>query len=83
MKQFEVPNFYRSELISDIKEKRKQEDKLKKDFAPTLLDYGKLQIYLARHCESFFTRSNLIPNCVSDCFVPRNDEEQEVLIRHS
>jgi 4-hydroxy-3-methylbut-2-en-1-yl diphosphate reductase len=44
MKQFEVPNFYRSELISDIKEKRKQEDKLKKDFTPTLLDYGKLQI---------------------------------------
>ena len=49
MKQFEVPNFYRSELISDIKERRRQEDKLKKDFTPTLLDYGKLQIYLARH----------------------------------
>lgn len=49
MKQFEIPNFYRSELISDIKEKRRQADKLKKDFSPTLLDYGKLQIYLARH----------------------------------
>jgi len=49
MKQFEVPNFYRSELISDIKERRKQQDRLKKDFSPTLLDYGNLHIYLARH----------------------------------
>ena len=49
MKQFEVPNIYRSELISAIKNKRKSEDKLKKDFTPTLLDFGPLKIYLARH----------------------------------
>ncbi len=49
MKQFNVPNIYRSNLISAIKNKRKQEDKLKKDFTPTLLDFGSLQIYLARH----------------------------------
>ena len=49
MKQFEVPNFYRSELIRDIKERRKQQDRLKKDFSPTLRDYGNLHIYLARH----------------------------------
>ncbi|HEX5150930.1 MAG TPA: 4-hydroxy-3-methylbut-2-enyl diphosphate reductase [Parafilimonas sp.] len=49
MKQFAVPNIYRSELISAIKNKRKREDKLKKDFSPTLLDFGKLKIYLARH----------------------------------
>lgn len=49
MKQFEVPNIYRSKLISAIKQKRKQEDKLKKDFSPTFLDFGGLQIYLARH----------------------------------
>ncbi len=49
MKQFDVPSFYRSQLIADIKEQRKQADKLKKDFSPTLLDYGKLHIYLARH----------------------------------
>ncbi len=28
---------------------RKQNDKLKKDFTPTLLNFGSLQIYLARH----------------------------------
>ena len=44
-----MPNFYRSKLIANIKEQRKQDDKLKKDFSPSLLNYGKLQIYLARH----------------------------------
>jgi len=49
MKQFEVPIIYRSPLISAIKNKRKLSDKLKKDFSPTLLDFGDLKIYLARH----------------------------------
>ncbi|MFT3910999.1 MAG: 4-hydroxy-3-methylbut-2-enyl diphosphate reductase [Ferruginibacter sp.] len=49
MKQFSIPFTYRSPLISAIKEKRKQEDKMKKDFTPTLLDFGPVQIYLARH----------------------------------
>lgn len=49
MKQFNVPNIYRSSLISSIKNKRKQDDKLKKDYSPTLLDFGSIQIYLARH----------------------------------
>ena len=49
MKQFNVPNIYRSPLIASIKSKRKLSDKMKKDFEPTLLDFGGLQIYLARH----------------------------------
>ena len=49
MKQFEVPVIYRSPLISAIKKKRKQEDKMKKDFDPTLLNFGPVQFYLARH----------------------------------
>lgn len=49
MKQFDVPFFYRSPLISAIKKYRKAQDKLKRDFTPTLLDFGPLQIYLARH----------------------------------
>lgn len=49
MKQFNVPVGYRSPLISSIKQRRKEEDKLKKDFSPSLLDLGALQIYLARH----------------------------------
>ena len=49
MKQFEVPTGYRSQLITAIKQKRKADDKLKKDYSPTLLDLGTVQFYLARH----------------------------------
>src|ERR1700750_2957156 len=49
MKSFDVPVVYRSALISAIKKARKDEDRIKKDFAPTLLDFGPLKIYLARH----------------------------------
>ncbi len=49
MKQFDIPIIYKSPLISVIKNRRKQQDKLKKDFSPTLLDLGAIQIYLARH----------------------------------
>jgi 4-hydroxy-3-methylbut-2-enyl diphosphate reductase len=44
MKHFEVPVGYRSTLISAIKNKRKEEDKLKKDFSPALIDLGSLKI---------------------------------------
>lgn len=49
MKTFDVPVHYRSPLITGIKNKRRKEDKLKKDFSPTVLDIGSLQIILARH----------------------------------
>ena len=49
MKQFNVPITYRSPLITAVKQKRKQLDKLKKDFTPTHLDFGPVNIFLARH----------------------------------
>src|SRR5436190_13858927 len=49
MKSFEVPIIYRSPLIAAIKKKRKEMDKMKKDFTPTLLDFGPIRIFLARH----------------------------------
>ena len=49
MKSFDVPIIYRSPLITAIKKKRKEMDKMKKDFTPTLLDFGPVQIFLARH----------------------------------
>jgi len=49
MKTFQVPSSYHSPLISAVKNKRRAEDKMKKDFSPTLLDFGTLHIYLARH----------------------------------
>jgi 4-hydroxy-3-methylbut-2-enyl diphosphate reductase len=49
MKSFDVPQVYRSLLISRIKARRKEADRMKKDFTPTLLDFGPVQFYLARH----------------------------------
>jgi 4-hydroxy-3-methylbut-2-enyl diphosphate reductase len=49
MKSFDVPVHYRSPLITAIKNQRRKEDKLKKDFKPTILNVGSLEVILARH----------------------------------
>lgn len=49
MKTFDIPIIYRSPLISAIKTKRKLLDRMKKDFTPTMLDFGPVQIMLPRH----------------------------------
>lgn len=49
MKQFDIPTFYRSSFISEIKENRKVTDPRKKDFTPTTLDFGPIQVLIARH----------------------------------
>ena len=49
MKKFEIPNFYRSSFISKIKEARKIDDPRKKDFSPTILDFGPVRFLIARH----------------------------------
>ena len=49
MKSFEIPEFYKSPLIGAVKEIRRQKDKLKKDFSPTLLDFGPVKFLISRH----------------------------------
>lgn len=49
MKNFEIPEFYRSPIISKVKAKRKLEDPRKKDFSPSVLDFGTVRFYIARH----------------------------------
>ncbi|NJD22772.1 MAG: 4-hydroxy-3-methylbut-2-enyl diphosphate reductase [Melioribacter sp.] len=49
MKKFEIPDFYRSKIISKLKEHRKNEDPRKKDFSPTTLDFGPIKFLIARH----------------------------------
>ena len=49
MKAFNVPEFYRSPIISKIKQYRKIQDPRKKDNSPTLLDFGDVQFLIARH----------------------------------
>jgi len=49
MKSFEIPGFYKSPLIAAIKQQRKADDKMKKDFSPTNLQFGTMEFFLARH----------------------------------
>tara|TARA_B100000927_G_scaffold254439_1_gene220680 strand:+ start:1859 stop:3079 length:1221 start_codon:yes stop_codon:yes gene_type:complete len=49
MKKFEIPNFYKSSVIAEIKKIRKEKDPKKKDFSPSIIDFGPVQFHLARH----------------------------------
>jgi 4-hydroxy-3-methylbut-2-enyl diphosphate reductase len=49
MKTFNVPEFYRSPIIAKIKQFRRIQDPRKKDNSPTVLDFGPVKYYVARH----------------------------------
>lgn len=49
MKTFDIPDYYRSSIITPLKEFRRKRDKLKRDFTPTLLDFGPIRFLIARH----------------------------------
>lgn len=49
MKKFNIPAIYKSSFIGQVKELRKISDPRKKDFSPTVLDFGNVQFFLARH----------------------------------
>jgi 4-hydroxy-3-methylbut-2-en-1-yl diphosphate reductase len=49
MKTFDIPEYYRSRIVTPLKEFRRKRDKLKRDFTPTVLDFGSVRVLLARH----------------------------------
>lgn len=49
MKEFNIPEFYKSPVISRIKEMRRIQDPRKKDFSPSVLDFGPVRFLIARH----------------------------------
>ena len=49
MKKFNIPEYYKSSIISRLKEHRRVKDPRKKGFSPSVLDFGPVRIYLARH----------------------------------
>ncbi len=49
MKKFEIPKRYRSSIITQIKNFRQDDDPKKNNYSPTLLDFGPVRFYLARH----------------------------------
>lgn len=46
---FEVPDYYRSEIIATIKKARSAADPRRRDLAPSLLDFGPVRFWIARH----------------------------------
>jgi len=49
MKKFDIPEHYKSPIISKVKARRKLNDPLKKDFSPTVLNFGNVEFIIARH----------------------------------
>ena len=49
MKKFNVPDFYRSPIITKVKQYRKIQDPRKRDNSPTVLNFGKINYLIARH----------------------------------
>lgn len=49
MKKFDIPEHYNSPIISKVKAKRKLEDPRKKDFSPSVLDFGNIEFIISRH----------------------------------
>ncbi|MFC2083901.1 4-hydroxy-3-methylbut-2-enyl diphosphate reductase [Bacteroidota bacterium] len=49
MKKFDIPNHYKSSIIAEIKKIRIKKDPRKKDYNPTILDFGPVCFYVARH----------------------------------
>ena len=60
MRSFDIPEHFRSPIISKEKERRKELDARKLDFTPTLLDFGTVKIQLARHFGFCFGVENAI-----------------------
>ncbi len=49
MKKFNIPPFYRSSIISRIKQFRNLKDPRKKDLSPIALDFGPVNFFIPRH----------------------------------
>ncbi len=60
MRIFNIPDKYRSSVISKIKAERKTDDPRGKDYSPSILDFGKVRFHIARHFGFCFGVENAI-----------------------
>ena len=49
MKSFDIPSHFSSSFIDEINDIRTSNDRLKKDFSPSLLAFGNIDILIPRH----------------------------------
>ncbi len=57
---FDIPVYYRSPIISTVKNRRKLTDPRRKDLSPSLLDFGPVRFKIARHFGFCFGVENAI-----------------------
>lgn len=48
-RQFHIPRFYKSSIITAVKQARQRQDPRKRDLSPSLLDFGPIRFKVARH----------------------------------
>jgi 4-hydroxy-3-methylbut-2-enyl diphosphate reductase len=60
MKSFNIPEFYKSPIISRLKAIRKLNDPKKMDFSPTVLNFGPVVFHIARHFGFCFGVENAV-----------------------
>jgi len=98
IKKFNIPDYYRSSFTGRIKEWRQLKEGSGQNFAPTFLDFGPLQFYLARHFGFCYGVENAIEisyraleeNPAKDIFLLSeiihnqqvNDDQQRRGVRH-
>lgn len=78
MKTFAIPEFYRSPVISKLKQLRREKDPRKKDLRPSMLDFGPLQVFIARHFGFCYGVENAIE--ISFRAVAENPEKRVFLL---
>lgn len=49
MKNFNIPEIYKSPIITGLKKKRMHEDPRKMDYSPSVIEFGKIEFIIARH----------------------------------
>ena len=59
-RQFDIPIFYTSPVISRVKKARQMQDPRKRDLFPTMLDFGPVRFILARHFGFCFGVENAV-----------------------
>src|SRR5512132_1729009 len=60
MRTFDIPIYFRSPIISVVKASPRAADQRRRDFSPTLLDFGPVRIRIARHFGFCFGVENAI-----------------------